>query len=345
MLETIAESLHLERAALLTKTADGQRYVPLATVGTRPPVGMAVGSAPPDGPWSAILPVPPEEGAQGLLLLGAAGGKPLGAAAQQRAASLAVGLGRMCGHRALQADLARSRDLLARTDRLSGLGTLAAGVAHEIRNPLVSVRTFLQLLPERADDLHFRTEFRELALAEIERICELINDLLGFARPHVADRTAVDLNDLLDQTLRLLAPDLRRQVVAVVRTQDLALASIDAAEGQVRQVLINLIANGVEACGGPGELFVETRQVDEDGRAWAVVTVADTGPGIPESDVPQLFDPFFTTKPNGSGLGLYIVRQIISEHGGQIRIEPREGGGARFSIYFPLPAERRDGRS
>src|SRR5256886_6994000 len=109
----------------------------------------------------------------------------------------------------MAADLARSRELLARADRLAALGMLAAGVAHEIRNPLVSVRTFIQLLPERLADEEFRTGFRELALGEIERICALINDLLAFSRPAPAERERTDLNELVAQIARLLEAEAR----------------------------------------------------------------------------------------------------------------------------------------
>ena len=116
----------------------------------------------------------------------------------------------------MAADLARSRELLARADRLSALGMLAAGVAHEIRNPLVSVRTFIQLLPERMSDEEFRTRFRDLALAEIERICDLINDLLAFSRPAPAHLDATDLNDLVSSIVRLLDAEARKNGTTVV---------------------------------------------------------------------------------------------------------------------------------
>ena len=337
MLEILAAALHLERAALLLQPPEGGDYAPVATVGRAPEHADR-------GRWSAIMAigVPPQQ--VGLLLLALPDGAPLSATATRQAESVAEGLARIRTHARLQADLTRTTALLARTDRLAGLGTLAAGVVHEIRNPLVSVRTFLQLLPERLDDLQFRTEFRELALAEIERICELINDLLGFARSNATERVPVDLNLILQQTVRLLEPELRRQRIVVATTLAADLAPILADDGQIRQVAMNLIANAAEACDGPGEVLVQTARVCADGRDRAMLAVGDSGPGIAPGAAERLFEPFFTTKPEGSGLGLYIVRQIVTEHGGQIRTEQRPGGGALFSVFFPLPAERRDGR-
>jgi signal transduction histidine kinase len=345
MLETITDALHLDRAALAVRTPGESSYAIVAHVGRPRPRPFAADAPPSDGPWSAVVPVALDGDPIGLLLLALPGGAALTATDQHRARGCAEGLARIHAHGRLRADLARTTALLARTDRLTALGTLAAGVVHEIRNPLVSVRTFLQLLPERIDDPAFRTEFRELALSEVERICELINDLLGFARPQVAAREPVDLGAVVTQTLRLLDPDLRRQRIAVDLRTDPTLGPVLADDGQVRQVILNLIANAVDACGGPGEVSVHVLGVRDTERDWAVLRVGDSGPGIAPADAARLFDAFFTTKPHGSGLGLSIVQQIVTEHGGQIRTEQRVGGGAQFSIFFPLPAERPDGRA
>ena len=344
MLETIADALHLERAALVVRSADEREYLPVARVGRVRFDPFPVDHPPAGGPWSAVLPVATERYAVGLLLLALPDGAALAPSDEHRALRMADGLARVYTHGRLRSDLARTSALLARTDRLTALGTLAAGVVHEIRNPLVSVRTFLQLLPERIDDLAFRSEFRELALSEVERICELINDLLGFARPHATEREPVDLSAIVGQTLRLLEPDLRRQRIVVDLQSDGDLGPVVADDGQVRQVVLNLIANAVDACAGPGDVVVRVHRGREHERNWAILSVGDSGPGIAPADAARLFDPFFTTKPHGSGLGLYIVQQIVTEHGGQIRTEQRDGGGAQFSIFFPLPAERRDGR-
>jgi len=234
------------------------------------------------------------------------------------------------------AELRHTRELLGRADRLSALGMLAAGVAHEIRNPLVSVRTFIQLLPERLADEEFRTEFRELALGEIERICALINDLLAFSRPAPTERAPTDLNELVAQIARLLEAEARRRDVAVAFHGEADLPRVVADEAQVKQVLMNLLLNALQACGSHGSVEITTRSEEERGERWCTVTIADSGAGIPPEHVEQIFDPFFTTKDAGSGLGLFIARQIVTEHGGHITTAPRPGGGTAFTIHFPL---------
>jgi len=197
----LARVLGLERAALLVEKSPRDALVPVAVHGDPPPAPLAPGEAP-DATWSLALPVGAGDRVGGLLLLARAGGAPLTPAERALAAGVADALAQLVASERQAAELRQTRELLGRADRLSALGMLAAGVAHEIRNPLVSVRTFIQLLPERLADEEFRTEFRELALGEIERICVLINDLLVFSRPAPAEREPTDLNELRAAYLR-----------------------------------------------------------------------------------------------------------------------------------------------
>src|SRR5437773_1190678 len=210
----LARVLGLERAALLVEKSPRDALVPVAVHGDPPPAPLAPGEAP-DATWSLALPVGAGDRVGGLLLLARAGGAPLTPAERALAAGVADALAQLVASERQAAELRQTRELLGRADRLSALGMLAAGVAHEIRNPLVSVRTFLQLLPERRADEHLRTEFRELALGEIERICALINDPLAFSRPAPAERKPTDLNELAAQIARLLEAEARRRDVAV----------------------------------------------------------------------------------------------------------------------------------
>jgi signal transduction histidine kinase len=326
LIELLARGLALERAALLVDRAGA--LVPVATWGAVRLSSMRrAGDAPPDGPWSATLPV-------------SAGARPLAPSARALATRLLAGVAEMLASRALDHDTARSHELLARADRLAVLGTLAAGIAHEIRNPLVSVRTFIELLPERLHDEEFRTEFRQLTLAEIERICALLNDLLALARPAPARLEPSDLNALALQTVRLLEPEARKRRVSlrIGLAGDVPPILVD--EGRVKQVLMNLILNGIEACSERGTVDVVT-SVPAPG-AWSVLEVADDGAGIPDELVAHVFDPFVTSKDTGSGLGLYIAHRIVTEHGGAIRTHPRPGGGTLFSITLPTVAAARD---
>ena len=332
----LARALGLERAALLAETSPPGALVPVAVHGEPPPAPLAPGEAPEAGSWSLTLPVGAGERARGLLLLARAGAAPLTSADRALAAGVADALAQLVESGRQAAELRQTRELLGRADRLSALGMLAAGVAHEIRNPLVSVRTFIQLLPERLDDEEFRTEFRELALGEIERICALINDLLAFSRPSPAERAPTDLNELVAQITRLLEAEARRRDVAVVFQGEAELPRVVADEAQVKQVLMNLLLNALQACGSHGRVEITTRSEKDRGERWCTVTVADSGAGIPPEHVEQIFDPFFTTKDAGSGLGLFIARRIVTEHGGHITTAPRPEGGTAFTIHFPL---------
>ncbi len=331
----LARVLGLERAALLVEKSPRDALVPVAVHGDPPPAPLAPGEAP-DATWSLALPVGAGDRVGGLLLLARAGGAPLTPAERALAAGVADALAQLVASERQAAELRQTRELLGRADRLSALGMLAAGVAHEIRNPLVSVRTFIQLLPERLADEEFRTEFRELALGEIERICALINDLLAFSRPAPAERKPTDLNELAAQIARLLEAEARRRDVAVAFHAEPDLPHVVVDEAQVKQVLMNLLLNALQACGSHGSVEITTRSEEDRGERWCTVTVGDSGAGIPPEHVEQIFDPFFTTKDAGSGLGLFIARQIVTEHGGYITTAPRPGGGTAFTIHFPL---------
>jgi signal transduction histidine kinase len=344
-LNILVRALALERAALFLEEAPGRTFRRVAVHGRVRPQSLAPDESPCDGPWSAVLPVQAGGRHVGFVLVARPGGFPLtdadGAVAEwyAKVTGLVVEHGRMAG------DLDRSRELLARADRLSALGTLAAGVAHEIRNPLVSVRTFIQLLPEREHDQEFRTTFRELALSEIERICTLINDLLAFSRPAPAQLESTDLNDVAGQIARLLDAEARKRGVTLICRPDPALPLVVVDSAQVKQVLMNVVLNAIQACEARGTVEVTTHVERGAEARWCVVAVADSGLGIPPEQVAQVFDPFFTTKNAGSGLGLYIAHRIMKDHGGDIRVAPRDGGGTIFVIQFPQPLEREDARA
>lgn len=229
-------------------------------------------------------------------------------------------------------DLARER--LERADRLAAIGTLAAGIVHDIRNPLVSVRTFLQLLPERLDDEEFRGAFRELALSELDRVCLLINDLLSFARPAAPEREPVDLVPIATQMVRLLEPEARKGDVELVLETNGDSVLVVGDEGQLRQVLMNVVLNGIEATPSGGRVSVACAAGGLEA-AEAVVTVTDTGAGLPAGDPDRIFEPFVTTKDLGSGLGLYVARRIVLDHGGTIEATRCEHGGTAIAIRLP----------
>ncbi len=343
LLTAIVRALGLARAALLIEESPGGRLVQCLAHGRVALLSLHPGEPPGNGPWSAALPIHAEGRAVGLLLVARTEGVPLARADASLAAGLAEGFARLVAHPRLSAELAQSRDLLARVDRLSALGTLAAGVAHEIRNPLVSVRTFMQLLPERLHDEDFRTRFRELALGEVERIVTLVNDVLTFSRPLPPELDLADLNELTGSTARLLEAEARKRGVTLRWRLEETLPAVSVDDARVKQVLTNVVLNAIEASEPAGRVEVATFAEQADGVRWCVVEVADSGEGVSAAEAERIFDPFFTTKNDGNGLGLWVASRIMNEHGGQIGVRSNGDGGAVFRIRFPVPEGRRGG--
>jgi signal transduction histidine kinase len=237
----------------------------------------------------------------------------------------------------LYEELKNSQIMLARTDRLAAVGTLAAGIAHEIRNPLVAVQTFVQLLPEQIDDPEFRTTFLELTNSELSRVSTLINDLMTFARPSPATLDEAQVNDVAEQIVRLLTGQAKKRDVTLTARLAPDLSPFVVDQGQIKQVFMNLVMNALQATPAGGSVTIATSLTREaDGQAWCVIEVRDTGAGIPPEQKEQIFDPFFTTKETGVGLGLFITHQIIKEHGGTIQVESEVGQGTQFLIRLPI---------
>lgn len=232
-----------------------------------------------------------------------------------------------------------SQQMLQRTDRLSTLGLLTAGLAHEIRNPLVAIRTFSQLLPERYQDQEFIEGFHSIAVKEVDRICGLIDNLLSFARPAPPRVSQEDINGIIESTVRILESKAKEKDIQIQRRFAPDLSKIYVDKERIRQVSMNVILNAIQAMEGQGTIEVATRPFTRnDAGRFVQIEIRDSGPGIPEKDLETIFNPFFTTKKEGCGLGLFISRQIVQEHGGYIVVESREGQGTAFLIH--LPAEK-----
>jgi len=239
---------------------------------------------------------------------------------------------------------------IRRSDRLASLGTLSAGMAHEIKNPLVSIKTFAQLLPERYQDSDFRETFSNLIGHEIDRIDSLVNQLLRFARPAKPILKPLHVHEVLEKSLLLIGHRLFQKEITLTRFWDAPLDTIRADADQLEQVFLNFFLNAMDAMHPGGQLSVSTEiltgeewvaamaQANGDGRPREVlrVTIRDTGEGIRSEDVPHVFDPFFSTKDYGTGLGLSVVHGIIQEHGGQIEVESELNKGTAFHILLPL---------
>jgi two-component system NtrC family sensor kinase len=240
----------------------------------------------------------------------------------------------------LYQNLKHSQDTLRRADRLSSLGLLTAGLAHEIRNPLVAIRTFTQLLPERYDDAEFREGFQGLALKEVDRICGLITDLLSFARPSRPNVAEENINQVVDGIARILETEAKEKGVEIVRDFAGELPKVWIDREQMKQVFMNLILNAIQAMKEGGLIYVFTRPNSKneagDPGQFVQVEIRDNGVGIPEENLDHIFDPFFTSKDEGSGLGLSISHQIVQEHGGYVTVESNIGTGTSFFINLPV---------
>jgi two-component system, NtrC family, sensor kinase len=240
----------------------------------------------------------------------------------------------------LYENLKQSQDTLRRADRLSSLGLLTAGLAHEIRNPLVAIRTFTQLLPERYDDAEFREGFQGLALKEVDRICGLINDLLSFARPSKPNVAPENVNDVVDNIVRILETQAKEKNIELKRDFNPNLPKVWIDREQMKQVFMNLILNAIQAMKEGGAVILWTRAVTrneaEPAGEFVQVEIQDTGVGIPTENLQHIFDPFFTSKDEGSGLGLAVSHQIVQEHGGFVTVESTVGKGTSFFVHVPV---------
>ena len=237
---------------------------------------------------------------------------------------------------------------IRRSDRLASLGTLSAGMAHEIKNPLVSIKTFAQLLPERYQDSDFRETFSNLIGHEIDRIDSLVNQLLRFARPAKPLLKPLRVHEVLEKSLMLVGHRLYQKEIKLSRSWNASLDTIRADADQLEQVFLNFFLNAMDAMKQGGELNVATEirpaeewaspvtGMDGEGHEVLRVSVRDNGEGIKDEDIPHVFDPFFTTKDYGTGLGLSVVHGIIQEHGGQIEVESELAKGTAFHILLPL---------
>jgi signal transduction histidine kinase len=245
----------------------------------------------------------------------------------------------------LYEELKRSQSLVRRTDRLRSLETIAGGFAHEVRNPLTSIKTFIQLTPERKDDPEFIGHFSTVVAEDVARIERLIQEILDYARYMQPKFQEEDVNVIVESCLYFIRIKADSKGVWLKKdlTSDLPPVLLD--RQQIKQVLLNLFINAIEAMGDDGQLIVRTRRLAKaPGDTWAQIEVTDTGCGIPPADLEHIFDPFYTTKHEskeheGTGLGLTIVHQIVQEHGGHIEVKSEFGRGTTFLVNLPtVPA-------
>ncbi len=230
-------------------------------------------------------------------------------------------------------DLQHARVRLAHSEKLATLGQLAAAIAHEVRTPLAVMRSASQNLAESVGDSNADAgKSCSFVIAEIDRLTSVVSSLLGFARPLNLRRQPAQVDAIICRTLQLAEADLETKRVSLQQRSagDLPALAVDA--DLICQALLGLLANAVQAAGPGGEVQVSA-STSEDA---VEVAVEDSGPGVPPSLRERIFEPFFTTRPQGTGLGLAVVRQIVEAHGGVMQVGERVGGGARFAMRFPI---------
>jgi signal transduction histidine kinase len=236
----------------------------------------------------------------------------------------------------IEAQLDAERRLI-QAEKLAAVGEMAAGIAHELNNPLTTVTGFTELvLDDLPEDAESRPDL-ELVLREAKRARDVVRRLLDFSRRSESERTRVDLNELLDDVLSLTHHLMHTSGVQleVSLSKNLPWVSVD--RNQMKQVFLNLFHNALQAMPTGGQLFVRTGTRQRGGRKWVMASIRDTGAGIAPENKERIFEPFFTTKSSqgGTGLGLSVTYGIVTDHGGEIDVESEVGNGTNFTVWLP----------
>ncbi len=298
-------------------------------------------AAPLTAAGAVVVPLEAADHLSGFLLLGVT--RRPGGWSRERAgllATLAVPAALAFEHAALVRESSDRLRRLYRAERLATAGTLAAGLAHEIRNPLTAIRTGIQVVRDRDDTAADVAEVLGDVLHEVDRIDRLVGGLLLFARAPRAAREPVDLSDIARRAALLVEPRARKAGVTLA-THFAVAPRVEGDPGELEQVILNLLLNAVEAMTGPGEVELAVSMEPSPGGGRAVLEVADSGPGLPAELGDRVFDPFVTTKQEGTGLGLPISFQIVRRHGGDLTLADRPAGGALARVSLPRLGEDR----
>jgi signal transduction histidine kinase len=234
-------------------------------------------------------------------------------------------------------ELQDSFEQIKRADRLAAIGQLSASLAHEIRNPLASIDGAANLIesPQTPDEM--RKGSLAIIHKEIQRLNRLLTNLLDFARPRKPEFQSVDPNRLIDSIVNLAGHSADQKGITLRKEVPGSVPPIECDPEQMKQVILNLAINAVQAMTGPGEVLISATPSDSS----VMISVRDQGPGVAEENLDKIFNPFFTTKEAGTGLGLSVVHQIVTQHGGVVKAERNQKGGMTFSLVVP----QRQGRN
>ena len=234
------------------------------------------------------------------------------------------------------ADLRKTESQLIRSEKLAALGQLAAGIAHEIRNPLTSINILIHSLRERLPSENSQQEDLKVIEEEIHRMNEIVNQFLRFAKPASPLLEKTDVLSIVEETLQLLRPQIEKQRI-VVEKEFQALPMIQMDPEQMKQAMLNLLLNAIQAMPQGGQLTLSGRNSKEG--QWIHLSIEDSGMGISPENIDKLFDPFFSTKEGGIGLGLSITHRIIDQHHGKIEVENAPEKGTIFTVWLPIHYE------
>ncbi len=231
------------------------------------------------------------------------------------------------------------RDQLIRAEKFAAMGRMVGSVAHELNNPLQTIKNCLYLTQQEIPPDSPTQEFLQMAYSETQRLSKLVTQLRELYRPGLqAPHYELDLRHILKQIHALLMPQLNQNKVTWQFTPGDAPLLVQGSEDQLKQVFLNICTNGIEAMQPGGGVLSLEISLDQAGR-WVGTSIRDTGPGIDQEKIDRLFEPFFTTKPNGLGLGLSICFEIINQHGGRITVESVKNHGATFTVWLPLASQ------
>ncbi len=241
-------------------------------------------------------------------------------------------------------DMSRLKELeqeKRRAERLASIEAIASGLIHEIRNPLVGIKTYAQLLPSRGASEEFREMFSRTAGREIGRIDDLLSRFRTMSRASQHPMETVDISATLRDTLETLHAEMEDRQIRLRRVGEATRRPVLGNASQLQQLFLNLCLNAIQAMAPGGELTVRVADLSEGGGSTLLVEVADTGPGIPDELLATVFDPFVTTKPHGTGLGLAICRGIADAHHARLIARNNIGrSGCTFTVEFPVPSAR-----
>jgi two-component system sensor histidine kinase HydH len=233
--------------------------------------------------------------------------------------------------------LFNTQNRLIQSEKLAALGEVVASIAHEIKNPLVSIGGFVRRLERNLQDKSAEKKYMRIVLKEVNRLENILNQTLAYGKEIPQPTSAQDINQIIEDSLSLLEDEMKERNISIRKELEPQLPPLASDHQQMKQIFLNLFVNAIQAMESNGRLSVKTLRAKEGVKEFLRIEVEDTGGGIPQKSLENIFNPFFTTKHNGTGLGLAITHKIITRYGGEIEVINNPGAGALFVVRFPLP--------